>query len=110
MFKTIFKQFCQHFVENFRFTRICREIVDVAIYALYPESFCGVNLAIRKVFAVSDSGGSEGSKMLNLFFGKVFFQLACRIILGPPNTCFTLGLKLFGYISSFKNYFESVTV
>ena len=38
------------------FTRICREIVDVAIYALYPESFCGVNLAIRKVFAFSDSG------------------------------------------------------
>ena len=57
MFKTIFKQFCQHFVENFRFTRICREIVDVAIYALYPESFCGVNLANRKVFAFSDSDG-----------------------------------------------------
>ena len=36
-------------------TRICREIVDVAIYALYPESFCG-GLAIRKVFAFSDSG------------------------------------------------------
>ena len=27
---------------------------------------------------------SEGSKMPNLYFGKVFFQLACRIILGPP--------------------------
>ena len=26
-----------------------------AIYALYPESFCGKNLAIRKVFAFSDS-------------------------------------------------------
>ena len=38
------------------FTRICREIVDVAIYALYPESFCSGNLAIRKVFAFSDSG------------------------------------------------------
>ena len=38
------------------FTRICREIVDVAIYALYPESFFGENLAIRKVFAFSDSG------------------------------------------------------
>ena len=38
------------------FTRICREIVDVAIYALYPERFCGRNLAIRKVFAFSDSG------------------------------------------------------
>ena len=29
-------------------------------------------------------GVSEGSKKLNLYFGKVFFQLACRIILGPP--------------------------
>ena len=28
-----------------------------AIYALYPESFCDPNLAIRKVFAFSDSGG-----------------------------------------------------
>ena len=27
---------------------------------------------------------SKGSKKLNLYFGKVFFQLACRIILGPP--------------------------
>ena len=44
------------FVICLGFTRICREIVDVAIYALYPESFCGVNLAIRKVFAFSDSG------------------------------------------------------
>ena len=43
------------FVICLGFTRICREIVDVAIYALYPESFCGVNLAIRKVFAFSDS-------------------------------------------------------
>ena len=26
------------------------------IYALYPESFCNRNLAIRKVFTFSDSG------------------------------------------------------
>ena len=38
------------------FTRICREIIDVATYALYPESFFGENFAIRKVFAFSDSG------------------------------------------------------
>ena len=38
------------------FTHIYRKIVNVAIYALYPESFCGGNLAIRKVFAFSDSG------------------------------------------------------
>jgi len=30
-----------------------------AIYALYPESFCDKNLAIRKVFAFCDSGGGE---------------------------------------------------
>ena len=29
-----------------------------AIYALYPESFCDKNLAVRKVFAFSDSGAS----------------------------------------------------
>ena len=34
---------------------ICREIGDVEIYALYPERFCSENLAIRKVFAFSDS-------------------------------------------------------
>ena len=37
------------------FTRICREIIDVATYALYPESFFGENLAIREVFAFFDS-------------------------------------------------------
>ena len=26
-----------------------------AIYALYPESFCDKNLAVRKIFAFSDS-------------------------------------------------------
>ena len=42
-------------MKNLGFTRICREIADVAIYAHYPESFCSENLAIRKVFAFSDS-------------------------------------------------------
>ena len=37
--------------------RICREFENL-IYALYPESFCDKNLAIRKVFAFSDSGWS----------------------------------------------------
>ena len=36
-------------------------------------------------FAKPEGGGvSEGCKMPNLYFGKVFFQLARRIILGPP--------------------------
>ena len=38
------------------FKHFCRESKSVAIYALYPESFCLKNLAIRKVFAFSDSG------------------------------------------------------
>ena len=38
------------------------------------------------VFCQTGGGGvvSDGSKMPNFYFGKVFFQLACRIILGPP--------------------------
>ena len=36
-----------------------------AIYALYPESFCDKNLAIRKVFAFCDSAchTGEGAKL-----------------------------------------------
>ena len=30
-----------------------------AFYALYPESFCDKNLAIRKVFAFCDSGSDQ---------------------------------------------------
>merc|ERR1712016_317693 len=33
-----------------------------AIYALYPESFCDKNLAIRKVFAFCDSAWSKGTR------------------------------------------------
>ena len=39
--------------KNLSFLCICRKIVDVAIYALYLESFCGKDLAVRKVFAFS---------------------------------------------------------
>ena len=37
-------------------THICREFANIAIYARYPERFCVNNLAVRKVFAFSDSG------------------------------------------------------
>ena len=40
------------------FTHFCHESKSVAIYALYPESFSVKNLAIRKIFAFSDSGAS----------------------------------------------------
>ena len=33
----------------------CRQLDNVAIYTLYPESFCVKNLALRKAFAFSDS-------------------------------------------------------
>ena len=42
-------------LENTLFTRICREFENDAIYGFNPESFCDKNLAIRKVFAFSDS-------------------------------------------------------
>ena len=47
---------CQKYMKFFSFTHLCRKSKCVAIYALYPESFCVKNLAIRKVFAFSDSG------------------------------------------------------
>ena len=34
-----------------------------AIYALYPESFCDKNLAVRKVFAFSDSAPGLGAAL-----------------------------------------------
>ena len=37
-----------------------------AIYALYPESFCDKNLAIRKVFAFCDSVLALRSRPLGL--------------------------------------------
>ena len=37
------------------FVHICCKIKNVAIYTLYPEKFSVKNLAIRKVFAFSDS-------------------------------------------------------
>ena len=67
------------------FTRICREIVDVAIYALYPESFCGVNLAIRKVFAFSDSACNTQRKMEESLagFGDFVHHLLFTFVSGP---------------------------
>ena len=70
MFKTILKQFWQNFVKKFRFTRLCREIVNVANYALYPESFCDENLAIRKVFAFSDSAVEITKSLEYVYFFK----------------------------------------
>ena len=46
-------------------------------------------------------GVSDGREMPNFCFGTLIFQLAWRIILGPT-TCFTVGVKLFEYISSYE--------
>ena len=48
------------------FTHICREFIDVAIYALYPESFCVKNPAVRKVFVFSDSASPPPQLLLVL--------------------------------------------
>ena len=41
------------------------------IYALYPESFCDKNLAIRKVFAFSDS--AQAATQLGVIVGAFIF-------------------------------------
>ena len=38
------------------FTHLCGKFYNVAVYALYLESFCVENPAVRKHFAFSDSG------------------------------------------------------
>ena len=54
-------------------------------------------------FAKLGGGGvSEGSKMPNLYFGKVFFQLACRIILGPPKHVLHLVWSVLGISTAIK--------
>ena len=49
----------------------------------FPTKKIGVNFFPDK--RPNQGGGvTEGNKKPNPFFGKVFFQWACRIILGPP--------------------------
>ena len=45
-----------------------------------------------KSLVFCQTGGVGGSKKSNLYFGKVFFQWACRIILGPPKHAKVWGL------------------
>ena len=53
-----------------------------AIYALYPESFCDKNLAIRKVFAFCDSECIISFKYVNMYFWTIlFYQGWCWHIL-----------------------------
>ena len=59
---------CQKYKKFSSFTHFCRVSKSAAIYALYPESFCMTNLAIRKVFAFSDSA----------VYGRVCANTRCR--------------------------------
>ena len=59
-----------------------------AIYALYPESFCDPNLAIRKVFAFSDSGALIHPSMRHILPPK--FEKITRIF---PNIYFSVNGK-----------------
>ena len=62
-----------------------------AIYALYPESFCDKNLAIRKVFAFCDSAPKIHQSLIKRcsIGGKCFF--CCNIMfplkISPLSNC-----------------------
>ena len=73
-----------------------------AIYALYPESFCDPNLAIRTVFAFSDSDRMYTIFMYNLWQPVLIYMSACCIISVRyrctfPCTTFPLSLPVVLY-------------
>ena len=56
-------ELCLYDLEILQNHHLCAFVANLkidAIYALYLESFCDKNLAIRKVFAFCDSGKGEG--------------------------------------------------
>ena len=56
-------ELCLYDLEILQNHLLCAFVANLkidAIYALYPESFCYKNLAIRKVFAFCDSAGDSG--------------------------------------------------
>ena len=62
-----------------------------AIYAFHPESFCDKNLAIRKVFAFSDSAyPSQQHHVKNFWAQKFLFKV--RSIIHPGSYCYRLTL------------------
>ena len=52
------------------------------IYALYPESFCDKNLAIRKVFVFSDSGQHTSPRIEKVLMTKHMLTMIVRWSLG----------------------------
>ena len=74
---------CPDNPETFR-----RESKSVAIYALYPESFYGKNLAIRKVFAFSDSA----LMMMNIMMIMVIMLMIMMMKINKIQT-YTMVLK-----------------
>ena len=80
-----------------------------ALYALYPESFCGKNLAIRKVFAFCDSAqvalrlkiwevlqGSQKAKLINAWKwkGQIVFEHSPQNQFIETNDCQRKNLNL----------------
>ena len=62
---------------------LCAFVADLkidAIYALYPESFCDKNLAIRKVFAFCDSGGEDAENRLLFNQPLIYPLLRCSSV------------------------------
>ena len=74
---------------------LCAFVADLkvdAIYALYPESFCAKNLAIRKVFAFCDSEKQDE---------QVQTRVACSIPLSLNVICVMFFIK-FHFIIMIK--------
>ena len=57
----------------------------LAIYALYPESFCVRNLAVRKVFAFSDSAGGGPHLFIIVGFAPVDIPLTADFYINSQN-------------------------
>ena len=68
-----------------------------AIYALYPESFCDKNLAVRKVFAFSDSESQPPQPAVVYFFRPVYF-IARETPFLPNFGYFVANLRTFGVL------------
>ena len=63
----------------------------------------GVQKKRGKVWSFAIPGGGSPRVVKKPY---CFFSVSMQNHSRTPKTCFTLGLKLFGYMSSFKNYFE----
>ena len=88
---------------------LCAFVANLKIDALYPESFCGKNLAIPKVFAFCDSAqvamrlkiwevlqGSQNAKLINAWKwkGQIVFEHSPQNQFIETNDCQRKNLNL----------------